>query len=78
MRMTYQIHQLAASGARRWRRGQEPDEAHDGEDADVARDLGKVEGAQEAQGEGVGPAQEQGIEAEDGEATCSWSPRRNR
>ena len=47
--------------------GQEADQGHDREDADVARDLGQVEGADETEGEGVAGAQEQGVEAEDGQ-----------
>ena len=47
--------------------GQQAEQGHDGEDADVARDLGQVEGADEAEGEAVGAAEEEGIEAEDGQ-----------
>ena len=43
--------------------GQEAEQGHDREDADVGRDLGQVEGTDEAEGEGVGPAQQEGIEA---------------
>ena len=46
--MPYQIHHRPASGLRRWRRARSPKTPMTGQDADVARDLGQVVGAEDS------------------------------